>query len=137
MRRFRVTVNGQTFEVEVEEIGAEPAAHAPAKAGSPGGRVPAPRPAATPDPVPAPAAAAAPAPPATTDGEVVTAPLPGVVLEVKVSEGDAVAEGAVLLVLEAMKMENEITAPRSGTIREVAVQKGASVDHGQTLVVIG
>jgi len=134
MKRFRVTVNGQTFEVEVEEVrGAGQPVVRPAA--PPVYTAPSPPPAA-PAPGPAPAAAPAAPRPAAAAGAV-TAPMPGVINSLKVKEGDAVRAGDVLLILEAMKMENEITAPASGTVRQVAVAAGQSVNSGDTLVVIG
>ena len=72
----------------------------------------------------------------TGAGDAVTAPMPGTILKVNVTNGQAVKAGQVLVVLEAMKMENEIMAPKDGTISQVAVQKGASVDTGAPLVFI-
>ena len=95
--------------------------------------VAAPAPAAAPAPVAAPAPAAAPAPVA---GEAVKAPMPGNILKVNVTAGQAVKEGELLVVLEAMKMENEIYAPKAGTVAQVLVQKGSTVDTDATLVVL-
>ena len=86
---------------------------------------------------PAPAAAPAAAPMVSGSGEAITAPMPGTILKVNVTQGQAVKEGDVLCVLEAMKMENEIMAPCSGTVTQVATSKGSSVDTGALLAVIG
>ena len=130
--KYKVTLNGRTYEVEVEAGKAmlldEYEAIAPS---APAAAAPVAAPAA------APAAAAPAAPVVTGSGEMVAAPMPGTILKVNVTNGDAVKEGQVLLVLEAMKMENEIMAPKSGTITQVAVQKGASVNTGDALVFIG
>lgn len=114
MKKYRVNVNGTVYEVELEEItGAAPAAAAP---------------------VAAPAAAPAAAP---TGGEKVCAPMPGTILSVNVSNGSAVKKGDVLMILEAMKMENEIMAPCDGTVTSVAAAKGAAVESGTLLCTIG
>ena len=114
MKKYRVTVNGTAYEIELEELtGAAPAA-APAAATAP-----------------APAAAAAPA-----GGEQVTSPMPGTILSVNVAAGDAVKRGQVLMILEAMKMENEIMCPCDGKIASVNTSKGASVEAGTLLCVI-
>ena len=123
MKKYNITVNGQTYAVEVEEAGGAPSA-APAAA-------PAPAPAAA--PAPAPKAAPAPAP-AAAGGGALTAPMPGTVLDIKVAEGAAVKAGQVVLILEAMKMENEISAPADGTVASIPVAKGASVNSGDTLM---
>ena len=93
-------------------------------------------PVAVPAPVAAPAAAPAPVAAAPVAGEAVTAPMPGNILKVAVSAGQSVKEGDLLVVLEAMKMENEIFAPKSGTVAQVLVSKGATVDTGATMVVL-
>ena len=130
---YKIILNGKTYEVEVEAGQAmllnEYEAIAPA--------APAAAPVAA-----APAAEAAPAAPAaapvvTGAGEPVAAPMPGTILKVNVANGQAVKEGDVLCVLEAMKMENDIIAPKSGTITQVVTTKGANVSTGDTLVVIG
>lgn len=113
MRKYNVNVNGTAYEVTVEEVkgGAAPAA-APVAA-----------PAAAPAPVAAPAGA----------GEQITSPMPGTILDVKVAAGQAVKSGDVLMILEAMKMENEIMAPHDGTVTAVSVNKGATVESGTLL----
>ena len=131
--RYKVTLNNKVYEVEVEEASAmlvdEYEALAPvAPAAAP---VAAAAPAA---PVAAPAAA--PAPVAAAAGEQVTAPMPGTILKVNVTQGAAVKKGDILVVLEAMKMENEILAPKDGTVAQIAVSKGATVDTGALLAVI-
>ena len=128
--KYKVTLNGRTYEVEVEAgkamlldeyeaIAPAPVAAAPVAAA----------------PAAAPAAAAAPA--VTGAGEPVVAPMPGNILKVNVTAGQAVKAGTVLVVLEAMKMENEIMAPKAGTVAQVLVQKGSTVNTDAPLVVIG
>lgn len=128
--KYKVTLNGRTYEVEVEAgkamlldeyeaiVPSAPAAPAAAPAAA------------------APAAPAA-APVVTGAGDAVKAPMPGTILKVNVTQGQKVAEGTVLCVLEAMKMENEILAPKAGTVTQVLAAKGATVDTGAPLVVIG
>ncbi len=127
--KYTLTMNGKTYEVEVElacpMTAEEFAAFAPAAA-----------PAPVAEAAPAPVAEAA-APAVAGDGEAVTAPMPGTILKVNVTVGQAVKEGDVLCILEAMKMENEIMAPKNGTVRQVLTAKGSSVDTGAALVVIG
>ena len=131
--KYKVTLNGRTYEVEVEAGKAmllseyEAVAPAPVAAAAPAAA-----PAAA-----APAAAAPAAPVVTGAGEAVNAPMPGNILKVNVREGEAVKAGTVLVVLEAMKMENEIMAPKDGTVTQVLVSKGSTVDTGAPLVVIG
>ena len=113
MKKYKVTVNGTAYEIELEELtGAAPAA-------------------ATAAPVPTPAPAAAPA-----GGEQVTSPMPGTILAINVAAGDTVKRGQVLMVLEAMKMENEIMCPCDGKVASVNTSKGASVESGTLLCVI-
>ncbi|MCK5763403.1 MAG: biotin/lipoyl-binding protein [Clostridiales bacterium] len=117
MKKYNIVVNGNTYEVEVEEVGGVVSAAPVAKA------APAPKAA----PVAAPAAGE----------QAVTAPMPGTVLDVKVNVGDTVSNGDVLLILEAMKMENEIMAPADGKIVSINAANGASVNSGDVLIVIG
>lgn len=105
MKKYRVNVNGSLYEVEIEEMDA-PAAGAAAPQ--------------------APAAPKAPAAPA--GGQQIKAPMPGTILDVRVQAGQAVKKGQVLVILEAMKMENEIQAPCDGTVTSVSVRKGDSVE---------
>lgn len=117
MKKYRVNVNGTVYEVDVEDIsGAAPVA-APAAA-----------------PAAAPVAAPVSAP---AGGERVTSPMPGNILAVNVAAGDTVRKGQVLMILEAMKMENEIMCPCDGKIVSVSVTKGATVESGTLLCVIG
>ncbi|MDO4815187.1 MAG: biotin/lipoyl-containing protein [Bacillota bacterium] len=127
--KYKVTLNNRVYEVEVEAGEAmlideyealAPAAPAPVAA----------VPAAAAAPAPAPAAAALAA------GEAVKSPMPGNILKINVSEGQKVNEGDVLLILEAMKMENEVTATKAGTVAQIAVTKGQVVETGTPLVVI-
>ena len=132
--KYKVTLNGRTYEVEVEAgkamCVAEYEAFVPAAA-------PAAAPVAAAPVAAAPAAApAAPVAAAPVAGEAVTAPMPGNILKVAVAAGQSVKEGDLLVVLEAMKMENEIFAPKSGTVAQVLVQKGSTVDTGATMVVL-
>ena len=130
---YKVTLNGRTYEVEVEAGKAilldEYEAVAPAAPAA----APVAAPEAAPAAAPAPAASAA----VTASGEVVSAPMPGTILKVNVTQGQAVKEGEVLCVLEAMKMENEILAPKNGTVTQVLATKGSTVDTGAALVVVG
>ena len=126
--KYKVTLNNRVYEVEVEMGQAmlidEYDAVAPAAPAAPAVVS-----AASAAPAAAPAAALA-------SGEVVKAPMPGNILKINVAPGQKVEEGDVLIVLEAMKMENEIVATKSGTVAQVAVSKGAVVETGAPLVVI-
>ena len=130
--KYKVTLNGRTYEVEVDAGKAmltdEYEAYAPAPA------APA-APAAAPVAAPAPAAAPA-APAVTAAGEPVNSPMPGTILRVEVTQGAAVKEGQLLVVLEAMKMENEILAPKDGTVAQVVVSKGSHVETGSPLIIL-
>ena len=135
MKKYNITVNGNKYEVEVEEVGGAPEVKAVAAVAPAPKAAPAPRPAPAPKAAPAPAPAAAPA--SATAGEDVLAPLPGSVVSVNVSVGEQVKRNQVLLVFEAMKMENEIFSPRDGTILKVHVAKGDMLESGNPVITIG
>ena len=128
--KYKVTLNNRVYEVEVEqgeamlvneyELAAPAAAAAPAAPAAPVAAAP----------------AAAPAVGALAAGEVITSPMPGNILKINITQGQKVNEGDVLIVLEAMKMENEISATKSGTVAQINVTKGAVVETGTPLVVI-
>lgn len=134
MAKYVVTLNGKNYEVEVEKNTAKitntTAAAAPAAAPAPKA-APAPAPVAAPAPAPAPAPVAA----APVGGANVTAPMPGTVLNVVAPVGTAVKAGDVILILEAMKMENDIVAPCDGTVASVAA-KGTSVNTDDVLATL-
>ena len=134
MKKYNITVNGNQYEVEVDEIGGVPGvvpAAAAQPAPAPAKEAPAPAPAKD---APAPAAAPAKdAPAPSASAEVVESPMPGTIISVLKKPGDAVADGEVVLILEAMKMENEIVSQKAGTIDTIAVAKGTSVNVGDIL----
>ena len=129
--KYKVTLNNRVYEVEVEQGQAmlidEYELSAPAAPAAPAAPVAA---------APAAPVAAAAAPVSVAAGEPVKSPMPGNILRIEVSQGQQVKEGDVLMVLEAMKMENEIVATKSGTIAQIAVSKGAVVETGAVLAVI-
>ncbi len=123
MRRFNINVNGTAYDVQVEEVGAD-------------------TPVSTPAPAATPVQPATPAPQATTSAPVgagakVEAPMPGNIVDVKVNVGDLVKTGDVLVVLEAMKMENDIVAPCDGKVTSLTVKKGDTVNSNDTLATVG
>ena len=122
MKNYRITVNGTAYDVAVEELGAGAVAAAPVAAA----------------PVAAPVAApkAAPAASGAAGSVKVAAPMPGKILAIKANNGQAVKKGEVIMILEAMKMENEITAPEDGTIASINVGVGDSVESGDTLATL-
>ena len=124
MKKYNITVNGTTYEVVVEEVGevaAAPVYSAPVVQA----------PVVTPS-----AAHKATAAPVAADATAVTSPMPGTILEVKVSAGQTVKKGDVICVLEAMKMENDIPAPCDGVVASINVQKGASVGAGDVIATL-
>lgn len=139
--KYVVTLNGKNYEVEVTESEAviTNITEAPVAVAAPAPVAAAPVAVAAPAAAPAPVAEAPAAPAAPVvagDGEKVPAPMPGNILAVNVSVGQAVKRGEVLFILEAMKMENEIVAPTDGTVKQILVQKGATVDTDEVLAVI-
>ena len=135
MKQLKVTVNGKVYDVSVEEIGgATPVVTSVAPAAPADAAPAAPAPAAAPA---APAAVPAPvAAPAAAGSETVTSPMPGVILKIPVEVGQKVAKDDVLIVLEAMKMENEIFAPCDGVVASINVSNGESVEAGKILVTL-
>ena len=125
MKRFNITVNGKAYDVAVEEVTGGAPASAPVAA-----------PTQAPAPAPVAAAPAAPAPVTVTGGTTVNSPMPGTILDVKVNVGDTVSDGQVLMILEAMKMENDIVAPVAGKIAAINVNKGDSVNSNDVLASI-
>lgn len=128
MKKFNVTVNGTTYEVEVEEVKSAGAPSAPRPVAAP-----APKPAAA----PAPAPAAAPKVTAGAGEHSIDAPMPGKVIKLVANEGQAVKAGDVILVLEAMKMQNEIAADTDGVVKKFNVAPGQSVKAHESLAIIG
>jgi glutaconyl-CoA/methylmalonyl-CoA decarboxylase subunit gamma len=118
MKSYKINVNGQSYDVTVEEVGGAPQA-APARAAAP-----------------QPSAGPPPAMTASSGGGSVKAPMPGTLMSYKVAVGQKVKRGEVLLILEAMKMENEITAPLDGTVASLGAAEGASVSTGDVLIVL-
>ncbi len=121
MKRFNITVNGKAYDVAVEEIDASAA---PVQTSAPAPKAAAPVQQNT-------------TPVVAASGEKVTAPMPGTILDIKVNVGDSVSKGQVLMILEAMKMENDIVAPCDGKITSVTASKGATVNSGDALATIG
>lgn len=122
MKNYRITVNGTSYDVSVEELA--------------GGVAPVAAPVAA-APVAAPAPAPAPAAKSVGAGSIkVASPMPGKILDVKANVGDAVKKGQVILILEAMKMENEVVAPEDGTVASIDVASGATVEAGDTLATL-
>ena len=124
MRKFNINVNGKAYQVEVEEVGGS-TAFVPQSASVPVGE-----PQTAPTPTPAPVAVA------PADATIISAPMPGTILNINVAVGDSIKAGDTLLILEAMKMENEILSPKAGTIATIQAVKGSSVNAGDILISI-
>jgi glutaconyl-CoA/methylmalonyl-CoA decarboxylase subunit gamma len=136
MKRYNVTVNGNVYQVEVEEVKGEFTQPVAAAAPTP---VPAAPKSPAPQQVETPKAQESVKPAANTSnvaGEKIQSPMPGTIVKVSVTEGATVKKGDVLVVLEAMKMENEIMAPVDGTVDRISVAKGSAVNTGDLLLVI-
>lgn len=141
MKKFNVTVNGKTYAVEVEEVGAgqggftyQPVQQAPVQTPvqqAPAQSAPAPAPKAPVQQIQKEAAVAAPA-----GGELMSAPMPGTILDILVTEGQTVKKGEIILILEAMKMENEITSPVDGVVSKIYTSKSAIVNAGDPMLTI-
>ncbi len=137
MKKFNVTVNGKSYAVEVEEVGAGQGGftYAPVQ------QAQQPAPQAAPAPVQQPAtpkaSQATKAPVESVSGELITAPMPGTILDIKVTEGQTVKAGDLILILEAMKMENEIVSPKDGVVNKIHILKSTTVSTGDSLVTIG
>lgn len=134
MKNYNITVNGNVYQVAVEEVSGasvQPVAPAP---------VATPAPVVAPVATPAPVATVAPVPvatPAGAEGAVkVSAPMPGKILDIKVNVGDSVKKGSVVVILEAMKMENEIVAPNDGIVASINVSKNESVESGDIIATL-
>ena len=132
MKKFQVTVNGNTYEVEVEELGGSftPTMQAPQAT-----KVVT-TPVNTPQAAPQVAPQAAPQANGAVNGTKVVAPMPGKIVDVKVSVGQSVKEGDLVAILEAMKMENEIFAPSTGTVAAINVSAGTAVETNDVIVVL-
>ncbi|EOT33769.1 acetyl-CoA carboxylase biotin carboxyl carrier protein subunit [Enterococcus durans] len=128
LRKFKITVNGTEYLVEMEEIGAPQVASVPQPT--------APVPAENPEPVVEPTAPAAPVQTSAATADAMTAPMPGTILKILVNPGESVQENQPLMILEAMKMENEIVAGESGVVAGIHVSTGDMVNPGDALITI-
>lgn len=128
LRKFKITVNGTEYLVEMEEIGAPQVASVPQST--------APIPMANPESVVVPVSPVVPVKNSTTTADVMTAPMPGTILKVLVNQGESVQENQPLMILEAMKMENEIVAGKSGIVAGIHVSSGDMVNPGDALITI-
>ena len=133
MKDYTITVNGNVYYVTVEEGNTAGAAAAAAPVAAPAPKA---APKAAPAPAPAPAPKAGPKAARTQGSVKVAAPMPGKILGIKASVGQAVKKGDVIVILEAMKMENEIVAPQDGTVASIDVANGDSVESGATLATL-
>ena len=125
MRKFMINVNGKSYEVEVEEVGGTAPAYTPGAPVAP-----------TPAAAPAPAAPKAQAPSGSEGSVKVTSPMPGTILRINANVGDKVTKGQPIVVLEAMKMENDIVAPEDGTVSSINVTSGQSVNSGDVIATL-
>ena len=128
LRKFKISIDGKEYLVEMEEIGAPQVASVPQPT--------APVPAANPEPVVEPTAPAAPVQTSAATADAMTAPMPGTILKILVNPGESVQENQPLMILEAMKMENEIVAGKSGVVAGIHVSTGDMVNPGDALITI-
>lgn len=126
MKKYNITVNGTTYEVAVEEVGSSAVSYTPAPVAAPVASAPA----------AAPAAPKASAPAGKAGTTPVTAPMPGTILDMKVTVGQQVKKGDTVCVLEAMKMENDIPAPQDGVVASINLQKGASCAANDVIITL-
>lgn len=137
LRKFKIKIDGKEYLVEMEELGDVPQPVAPAPAAPVPAAPVSPTPAAAPAPQPAAPEAVTPTPAAAPgSGQVLDAPMPGTILKVLVAIGDEVKENQPVMILEAMKMENEIVAPKDGIVTGIMTQQGAVINAGDPLISI-
>lgn len=133
MKKYKITVNGTTYEVEVEEIGGEETVFSESISHTPSTTSEQPQPQAPKKEISSEPKPAAPKKTASAGSITIEAPMPGTILSIKVKPGSKVQEGDVIMILEAMKMENEILAPQAGKIATIEIDEGATVDTGDLL----
>ena len=136
LKKYMITVEGKTYEVEVEDVSGSSAARTATQVAAPAPAVESVAAPAKAAPVPEAPKAVVAAAPSAVSGEALRAPMPGTILNVSASVGQAVKRGDVLLILEAMKMENNINADKDGKVTAINVNKGDSVLEGNDLVII-
>lgn len=130
LRKFKISIDGQEYLVEMEEIGGVPQSQSVAPTTS---EMVAPAATSTPKPV---SSATQPTPSTATNKDAIVAPMPGTILKVLVKAGETVTENQPVMILEAMKMENEVVAPKAGTVIDIQVAQGQMVNPGDALITI-
>jgi len=139
MKKFNVTVNGKAYAVEVEEVGAGQGGftYQPVQQSAPIQQAAVTAPSQESPAQQKPAAPAPKVPSGLVSGETISAPMPGTIVDINVSEGQSIKAGDILLILEAMKMENEIVSPKDGVVNRIHTSKSSTVSTGDALVTIG